>query len=191
MNRLIVIALVTVCGASAVLMQERASIRPASIYRQVEVTVVSPNQPGWVLLQSSKSETAFEKRVEGEIVNANVKTIKTRIFDNDKDLMTSLETLKKEELSKLNKDSIHFNYVRFKGTRCVQYDGVFTVGGAPAPNFQYFNLKGYLCRHPESKDLVVQMEFSNHSNLRGFSENFFSLSDEFFEKTRFSKIASN
>ena len=167
MNRLIIFALVTVSCASAVLTQERSLIRPASIYRQVGVTVVSPNQSGWVLLQSSKSETVFEKRVEGEIINANVKTIKTRIFDNDKDLMTSLETLKKEELSKLNRDSIHFNYVRFKSSPCVQYDRVFTVGGAPAPNFEYFNLKGYLCRHPESKDLVVQMEFSNHSHLRG------------------------
>src|SRR3977135_4518714 len=107
MNRLIIFVLVTVSCASAVLTQERSLIRPESIYRQVGVTVVSPNQSGWVLLQSSKSETVFEKRVEGEIINANVKTIKTRIFDNDKDLMTSLETLKKEELSKLNRDSIH------------------------------------------------------------------------------------
>ena len=171
MNHLKVIALVTVVCANAVLAQEQSSINPASIYHQVGVTVVSPNQPGWVLLQSSKSETVFEKRVEGEIVNANVKTIKTKIFDNDKDLMTSLEALKKEELSKLNRDSIHFNYVRFKGSPCVQYDGIFNVDGTSAPKFEYFNIKGYLCRHPESKDLVVQMEFSNHSNVRGFSEN--------------------
>ena len=189
MNRLMVIALVTVSCASAVLTQERSSIKPAGIYRRIGVTVVSPNQPGWVLLQASKSETVFEKRGADEIVSANVKTIKTKIFDNDKELMVSLEALKKEELSKLKRDSIHFNYVRFKGTRCVQYDGIFTSDGASAPKFEYFNLKGYLCRHPESKDVTVQMEFSNHSNLRGFSENSSSLSIEFFEKIVFSKLA--
>ncbi len=190
MNHLLVIVLVTVSCANAVLAQEQSSITPASNYHQIGVTIVSPNQPGWVLLQSSKSETVFEKRVEDEIVIANVKTIKTKIFDNDKDLMTSLETLKQEELSKLKRDSVHFNYVRFKGSRCVQYDGIFKVDGASAPKFEYFNLKGYLCRHPESKDLAVQIEFSNHSNLRGFSENLFSLSVEFFEKIVFSKVAS-
>ena len=190
MNHLIVIVLVTVSCANALLAQEQASINPASIYHQVGVTVVSPNQPGWVLLQSSKSETVFEKRVEEEILIANVKTIKTKLFDNDKELMTSLETFKQKELSKLKRDSVHFNYVRFKGSRCVQYDGIFKPDGASAPKFEYFKLKGYLCRHPESKDLVVQIEFSNHSNSRGFSENLFSLSDEFFEKIVFSKVAS-
>jgi hypothetical protein len=190
MKLLIVIVLAAVVFANAVLAQKQSSIKPASIYHQGGVTVVSPNQPGWVLLQSSKSETVFEKRGEDEIVTANVKTIKTKIFDNDKELMISLETLKKEELSKLKRDSIHFNYVRFKGSRCVQYDGVFKVDGASAPKFEYFNLKGYLCGHPETRGLVVQIEFSNYSNLRAFSENLFSLSEEFFEKIVFSKVTS-
>ena len=190
MNHLIVMVLVIVSCANAVLAQRQSSIEPASIYHQGGVTIVSPNQPGWVLLQSSKSETVFEKRGEDEIVTANVKTIKTKI-DNDKELMISLETLKKEELSKLKRDSIHFNYVRFKGSRCVQYDGIFKVDGASTPKFEYFNLKGYLCRLPESKDLAVQIEFSNHSNLRGFSENLLSLSNEFFERILFGRYSSS
>jgi hypothetical protein len=189
MNRLIVIVLATVACANAVLAQEQASINPASIYHLGGVTVVSPNQPGWVLLQSSKWLIAFQKRGEGEVLNASVKTIRTKVFDNDKELLTSLEALKLEELSKLKRDSVHFNYVRFKASPCVQYDGIFT-GDASAPNFEYLNFKGYLCRYPESKGLVVQIEFSNHSNLRAFSENLFSLSEEFFERIVFSKVAS-
>jgi hypothetical protein len=142
-----------------------------------------------VLLKSSKSETVFEKRGKDEILIANVKTFRTKIFDSDKDFLTSMETLKKEELSNLKRDSVHFNYVRFKGSPCVQYDGIFKPDEASEPKFEYFNCKGYLCRHPESKDLVVQVEFSNHSNLRGFSENLFSLRDEFFERIVFSKVA--
>jgi hypothetical protein len=189
MNRLILIVLVTLACANAVLAQEQASINPASIYHLGAVTVVSPNEPGWVLIQSRESLIAFQKRVEGEVLNASVKTIKTKVFDSDKELLTSLEALKVEELSKLKRDSVHFNYVMFKASPCVQYDGIFTGDGS-ASNFKYLNFKGYLCRYPERKGLVVQIEFSNHSNLRGFLENFVSLSNEFFEKTAFSKVAS-
>jgi hypothetical protein len=187
---IVIVVLVTVFSANAALTQTQSPINPASIFDQVGVTVVSPNQPGWVLLKSSKSETVFEKRGKDEILMANVKTIRTKVFDNDKDLLVSLETLKKEELSKLKRDSVHFNYVRFKGSPCVQYDGIFKPDEASLPKFEYFNFKGYLCRHPESKDLVVQIEFSNYSNLRGFSESLFSLRDEFLEKIVFSKVAS-
>lgn len=167
--------------------EAQASINPASIYRLGEVTVVSPNEPGWVLLQSNKSLIGFQKRGEGGVLNATVKTIRTKVFDNEKDLLTSLEALKVDELSKLKKDSVHFNYVSFKGSPCVQYDGIFT-GDTSAPNFKYFNFKGYLCRHSENKGLVIQIELSSNSNLRGFSENLDDLSKEFFEKMAFSKV---
>lgn len=127
MNRLIVIILTTVACANALLAQEPPSIKPASLYHLGGVTVVTPNQPGWVLLQSSKSLITFQKRVEGEVLNASVKTIRTKTVANDEDLLVSLEALKVEELSKLKKDSVHFNYVRFKASPCVQYDGIFTV----------------------------------------------------------------
>ena len=188
MTRLIVIVLTTVVCANALLAQEPPSINPASIYHLGGVTVVTPNQPGWVLLQSRQSLIAFQKRVEGEVLNASVKTIRTKIFANDEELLATLEALKVEELSKLKRDSVHFNYVRFKASPCVQYDGIFT-GDATAPNLKYFNFVGYLCRHPESKDLVVQIEFSNHSNRRAFSTNLSDLSNEFFEKMTFSKVA--
>ena len=190
MNHLKIIFLVTAAFVLGVSAQEHA-IKPASVYQQGGVTVVSPNQPNWMLMKSSKSETVFQKRLEDEVVNANVRTFQTKVFDNDKDLLISLEALKKEELSKLNRDSIHFNYVRFKGSPCLQYDGIFKVNPAGASSLEYLNLNGYLCRLPESKDLIVQMEFSNHSNSRGFSENLSKLSAEFFEKITFPKPASD
>ena len=190
MNRLIVTVLTTIACANALLAQEQTSINPASVYHLGGVTVVTPNQPGWVLLQSSKSLIAFQKRVEGEVLNASVKTFRTNAFEKDEDLLVSLEALKVKELSKSKRDSVHFNYVRFKESPCVQYDGIFT-GDASAPGFKYLNFKGYMCPHPEDKGLIVQIEFSNHSNRRAFSENLLDLSNEFFEKMAFSKVAVN
>ncbi|MFZ0748399.1 MAG: hypothetical protein WAM70_03490, partial [Pyrinomonadaceae bacterium] len=154
------------------------------------VTIVSPDQPGWVLKQSNESLVAFQKDIEGEVVNASVKLIKTKVFDKDEELLRNLEALKNKELSQLKRDSVHFNYVEFKAGPCVQYDGILT-GDASAPKLKYFNFKGYLCRSQGTKDTVVQIEFSAHSNRRGFPEDLFSPSDEFFERVTFSKVAGS
>ena len=190
MKHLIIVILTALFCVAAVSAQEQSSIKPASSYSQAGVTFASPNQSEWTLLKSDKSQTVFEKRAKDEISNANVKTIKTKTFETEKDLLIGLETLKQDELSKLKMDSVHFNNTRFKGLPCVQYDGVFKLdGGASSPKFEYFNFKGYLCSHPETKGLAVQVEFSNYSNSRGFSENIVAVSDEFFEKITFSKAA--
>ncbi len=111
----------------------------------------------------------------------------TKTFETDKERVNSFEALKQEDLSSLNRDSLHFNYVRFKGSMCLQYDGIFKLDGTSAPKFEYFNLKGYLCPHPSAKDSAVEMEFSNYSKTRGFTEDLNSLNDEFFERIAFSK----
>jgi hypothetical protein len=172
----------------------QSPINPATVYDQAGVTVVSPNQSGWRLLKSDKSQTLFEKNDKDVILRAEVKTFITKVFAADKDLLASLENLKQEELNKLKRDSVHFNFVRFKLTSCLQYDGVFKDGmfivdGKSSPKFSYLNLKGFLCPLPGAKDSVVQMEFSNYSNLRGFTAEVSDLSDEFFEKVVFPKIA--
>ena len=202
MKRLIGFVLIAVFCAGVVSAQEKASpvavsvqgksaINPASVYQQVYkkdvITVVSPNQAGWSLLESNSVKTIFEKRAQEEILNASVRIFTIEIFETDEELLMSVETDKKEELEdEYKRDSIHFNYIRFKATPCLQYDGIFNFKEA-TPKFKYFNLRGYVCAHPKNKNLVIQMEFSNRSNLRGFSNDLFSLSDEFFEKTVFPK----
>ena len=186
MNNFRVIIAAALFGA-AVSAQAQTSIKPASIYDQEGITVVAPNQPGWILLKTDKLETAFEKRAESGILNASVKTIRTKTFETDKDRLAGWETLKQEELGKLKLDSLHFDYTRFKGSMCLRYAGVFPIEKTSSNNFTYFNLKGYLCPHSNGKDSAVQIEFFNYSNTRGLTEDLYSLSDEFFEKLTFPK----
>ncbi|MEK6337331.1 MAG: hypothetical protein AABM67_20605 [Acidobacteriota bacterium] len=171
----------------AVSVRAQTPIKPATIYDQNGITVVSPNQPGWISLKAEKSETVFEKRGEGGILNASVKTIRTQTFETDKERLAGWETLKQAELSKLKRDSIHFNYTGFKGATCLQYDGIFPIEKTSSSHYAYFNLRGYLCRHPDAKDSAVQLEFTNYSNTRGLTEDLYSLSEEFFEKITFPK----
>jgi hypothetical protein len=139
----VMIAIALFCVAVSA--QAQTSIKPASIYDQDGTTVISPNQPGWILIRTDKSETVFEKRAESGILNASVKTIRTKIFETEKDRLAGWETLKQEEFSKLKRDSIHFDIMGFKGATCLRYTGIFPVEKTSSSNFAYFNLKGYLC----------------------------------------------
>jgi hypothetical protein len=103
------VIIATTLFCAAVSAQAQTSIKPASIYHQDGITVVSPNQSGWALLKTEKSETVFEKRGEGGIFNAGVKTFRTKTFETDQDRLAAWEALKQEELSKLKRDSIHFD----------------------------------------------------------------------------------
>ncbi len=169
--------------------QSQSSINPASVYQQDGVTFASPNQAGWALLKSDKLETVFEKRDEGIVSKAMLKTLKTGIFGTDKERLTRFEALKKEELSNLNLDSVHFNYVPFKRLMCLQYDGIFKLKAGAVPTFEYFNVRGYVCPHPTVKDSAVEMEFSNYANNRGLTEDLSFLTDEFFQRVVFLKAA--
>ncbi|HMG73831.1 MAG TPA: hypothetical protein VK582_10050 [Pyrinomonadaceae bacterium] len=186
MNHLIVIIGATLFYA-AVSAPAQTSIKPASIYDQDGITVVSPNQPGWILLTIGKSETVFEKRDESGIFNASVKIIRTKTFETEKDRLTGWEALKQEEFSKLKQDHLHFNYTRFKGAVCLRYDAIFPLEKTSSNKFAHFNVNGYLLPLSNAKDSAVQIEFSNYSNTRGLTEDLYSLADEFFEKLIFPK----
>jgi hypothetical protein len=91
---IVMIAVALFCAA--VPAQAQTSIKPASIYDQDGITVVSPNQFGWALSRTNKPETVFEKRDEGGILNASVKTIRTRTFETDKDRLAGWKLLNKK-----------------------------------------------------------------------------------------------
>jgi hypothetical protein len=186
MNRFkVMIASALFCFAVSAIAQ--TSIKPAGSYHQAGITVVSPNQPGWILLKTDKAETVFEKRTGSGILNASVKTIRTKTFETDKDRLAGWEALKQEEFSKLMQDHIHYNYAQFKGAMCLLYDGIFPLEKTSSNKFAHFNIRGYLCQQSNAKDSAVQIEFSNYSDTRGFTEDLHSLSEEFFEKLRFPK----
>lgn len=186
-HMIVMIAIALFCAA--VPASAQTSIKPASVYHRDGITVVSPNQSRWTLLKTDKSETVFEKRGEGGISNASVKTIRTKTFETDKDRLVGWEALKQEELSKLKQDHLHFNYTRFKNATCLRYDGIFPMEKTSSNNFAYFNVTGYVCPRSNANDSAVQIEFSNYSNTRGLTEDLGSLSEEFFERIVFSKVA--
>jgi len=184
--RFVMVLAAFACAGIVFAQGKQTAVKPESIYRRDGLTFVSPAQPGWTLFQSSASLQELRKQSANEVLSISVKAIAMTTPDDDEKLMREFEALKVAELSKLQRDSVHFNYGRFKGRACVQYDGVFT-GDIAVPGFRYFNFSGYLCRHPEKPNAAVQVEFSSHSNVRGPSESEIEQRASFFEGLVFSK----
>jgi hypothetical protein len=181
---LVIIAIAMFCGTVSA--QAPATIKPAKKYKQNGMTFVSPDSAGWKLLKTDGSETAFEKRSESDILNAYVKSVPTKTFATDHDRLVAWEALKQEEFNKYKQDHLHFNYTKFKGSTCLLYDAIFPTDKTPTNDFAYYNLRGYLCPIPGNKDLAVQIEFSDRSNTRAFTDDLSDLNEKCFEGLMFS-----
>lgn len=165
--------------------QAQTPVQPASVYSLDGIRMASPKQAGWTVISRSPTETSFEKQSKDGILHAGVKTLHTQIFSGVQAQLAGWEKLKQAELSHLKLDSVHYFNEKFKGAMCLHYDGVFPTPKTQAVPFAYLNLKGYLCPHPKARDQVVQIEFSDLSNTRGFTEALFDLSAVFFESITF------
>lgn len=171
--------------------QGSSSVRPSTLYERSGVTFASPNELGWTVLITTSSEMTFESRTKAAVSTAGIKTLKTKVFETEEDRLAGWESLKSDALQelKLPKDSIHFMYVRFKGRRCVQYDASYPLDAKTAPKFTRYNVKGYLCPLLDAKNSVVQIEITNYSNTKGFSEAIDLVAEEFFDSVRLAKPA--
>lgn len=70
---------------------------------------------------------------------------------------------------------------------CLHYDAFFPFETTPSNKFAYFNVRGYLIPVSNSNNSALQIEFSDYSNNKGFTEDLYSLAEEFFEKLTFPK----
>lgn len=163
---------------------ESRKTKPGKKYKQIGAKLASPNDTDWRMVKSEKMETVFEKETADKKFKAFVKTAKIPVYETDRELLVNLEKLKMAEVDEKNRDSIHYNYLGYKSTQCLQYDGIF---GAPGTGYKYLNMNGYICRHPDDRSVIIQFEFSNYSNDRGYLAAESELSRSFFEGVRFIK----
>jgi hypothetical protein len=186
-KNLLITILAIVFSAGAIVAQGPSTIEPGSVRQWQGLTVVSPDQPGWTLAASDATRVAFERRNDQEDLSASVSIIRTKVDETDEALLAGLEPLKQEEWKALKVDHLHFDKMRAKGGPFLQYDAIFNLDGAALAGFRYLNLRGRLYPHQKTKGLIVQVEFSDRSNVRGFSEDQLSLVNEFFAKIVFPK----
>jgi hypothetical protein len=111
-------------------------------------------------------EAVFQKRTADSSVRLVAYAMATDSFADDQPFLKFAEARQEAALSGLQRVSIHFNYTRFKGAACLQYDGIFRDTLATGSEQQFLNTRGYLCRHPTAAGQAVGLEFTQRSGSR-------------------------
>lgn len=166
-------------------------VAPSKRFNLSGVTLASPDQKGWHVAKSDKQELIFEFSRGGNTSRAFAKIGPSHASNSLEKFFKEFETLKTLEIENtenLKRDSLHFNRISFNEVSCVQYDSSVKNLAATAQTFEYYNIYGYACPHPTSKDRVVLLEFSTYSNTKGFSEDDIKLYRRFFDSAKFTKI---
>lgn len=189
-ERFITIILAAAFSVGITVGQEPGLIQPGRVYQWQGLTVVSPDEPGWTLVTSDGAQIVFERRNDREVLRASASFIRTKVYETDEALFAALEPLKEEEWRALKVDHLHFNRMGDKGRPFLLYDAIFNMDDSASPGFSYLNLRGRLYPNPRTKGLVIQVEFSVRSSVRGFSEDQLSLVEEFLAKIIVPKSAA-
>jgi hypothetical protein len=186
-NNLLIASLILLTGFSSISVAQQA-IKPGKNFRLDGVTLTSPEEPGWRLVRSDRSEVRFERRGAGSAAKVLIRSVPAdKTVDKEK-LLASLEARKSSELENLEnlkRDSLHLNFTNFKDTPCLQYDSIQLNQAATPRDFEYYNVFGYLCVNPFSKGMIVEMEFSNYSGARGLSDTDVKLFRRLFDSVKF------
>jgi hypothetical protein len=127
----------------------------------------------------------FQEELPASSTTLTAKIVPIRSFQNEREFLTATEAEQAKELSTFQRLSLHFNYSRFRGAPCVQYDGIFTDSLAKSPDREIITLKGLLCRHPDDTQRMVHLEIAQRSAFRGFPDSTLSVAEIFFEGVQF------
>ena len=169
----------------------QSAIEPGEHFKLNGVRLASPDQNGWHISKSDKLEIIFDFSGDGKTSRAFAKVGPSNALTGSGKFFEEFEVLKTSELENLEnlkRDSLHFNKTSFNEVVCMQYDSSLKNLAAAPRTFEYYNVYGYSCPHPLAKDRFVQLEFSNRSNTKGFSEADIKLFKRYFDSIRFTKV---
>ncbi len=172
------------CGCTE-MKRNATSQAPERIYTLTNVTGKAPADSRWVLVQSTETEVMFQKELPASSTTLSAKVVPIGSFQNEREFLTATEAQQAKELSTLQRLSIHFNYTRFRGAPCVQFDGMFIDSLAKSRDREIITLRGLLCRHPVDTLRMVRLEIAQRSGFRGFPDSTLSAAENFVEAVQF------
>lgn len=183
------IVVLTGCMAAA---PTRPLITPKSGYTQVGAIVYSPTETGWYLIQSNNFGVVFGKQygAADETAVANTGVFKVDGIEMDKDFFDFIadQRERQDDKKRFKILGIDNERVYFKGVSCLKYRGLsedHKNNGIDSTDFQYLKTAGYVCRHPLNKVTAFQMEISQRSKEKAFSEGLLAVGEEFFKNIQF------
>ena len=168
-----------------------ASITPKSVYKLELVTMISPDEPNWALMQNEIHSLVLAKKFDDKSQTALI-TAMMYPAGTHKTSQAFLEYIISER--KKNDDKNRFKilevkneFVQFKNLPCVKYQTLaedHKDEGIASSDIEYFKTQGYICRYP-LEYIAFQAEISHRSKVNKMPSDISKTGQKFFENIQF------
>ena len=145
------------------------SIEPKTVYKIEQVTMISPDEANWALMQNQIHSLVLAKKFDD---NSQTTLITAMMYPAGahKTSRAFLEFVISERNKNDNKNrfknlDVKNKFVTFKNLPCIKYQTLaedHKDKGIASADFEYFKNEGYVCRYP-LEYIAFQFEISHRS----------------------------
>jgi len=186
MKRLTLIAVMSSLVGCATTTLPPAGI--AKSYQHVGVSIISPDEGDWSLMQHTDSSVVFGKQYpsKSETAIANTQIFWVGALDSDEEFFEKMIVSRKTSSNdaRFKQLSLDYEALIYKERPCLKYSGVAEdhgTTGIESSQFQYFKNAGYICRSNLNETTAILMEVSHRSPSKAMPDNLRTVAAEFFD----------
>lgn len=188
MRRLMFTIFAVAVSGCAALNPNIKPVTASSTFSQLGATVLSPNEAGWYLVQSSAAGIVFGRAYTepGHTAIAGTTVFRVDGFGSDEQFLGYIAEQRAQ-----NDDKTRFKILENENTRvifktapCTRYTTVsedHRDRGVASAQFEYLKIIGYVCRHPANGNVAFQMEVSHRSGDKEFPPELRRVAEHWFE----------
>ena len=189
----VMFAIVAIAVSGCASLNPNLKLVPASsTFSQLGATVLSPNEAGWSVVQSSATGMAFGRAYteQGHTAIANTTVFRVDGFGSDDDFLGYIaeQRVKNDDKTRFKILENKSARVTFKTAPCIRYTSLsedHRHQGVESANFDYLKTTGYVCRHPANGNVAFQMEVSHRSGSKEFPPELISVGEHWFDDIEF------
>ena len=125
-------------------------------------TASVPPDAGWIRTESSPNGVTFERAKNGEKTALRFSVDNIEPQPQDQTFFQLAESRQEQTFASLKMISLHYTRTNIENAPCLEYDGIFENMAIQATPFS--TIRGLICRHPDTADLILQVELSQLSD---------------------------
>lgn len=168
-----------------------ASIEPKTVYKIEQVTMTSPDEPNWALMQNERLSLILAKKFgdssQSALISAMMYPAGTHKTSRAFLEFIIGERKKNDDKNRFKNLNVKNEFVTFKGLPCINYQTLaedHKDKGLASSDFEYLKTEGYICRYP-LEDTAFQFDVSHRSKEKQIPADILNTAQEFFQNIQF------
>ncbi len=163
------------------------SVKPKTVYKIEQATLISPDEPDWELMQNEIHSLILAKKFNDRSQSAVIVALMYPAGVHKTSLAfleyVVSERNKNDDKNRFRNLSAKNEFLIFKNVPCLKYQTLaedHKDKGIDSSDFEYFKTEGYICRYP-LEYIAFQIEVSHRSQQKQIPPEISKIGKEFFQ----------